>query len=272
MRACFHLAIALMALSCATHAPTRGAGPKSEVVVFGGPPLAPQHRNPTVLYQLDPGAEQFYVWVPKSYTGQVPWGLLVEIEPQFAGDPGLPREDWVEVLEAKRLLWITALKTTNDQPVERRYGKGVLAALEMMKHYNVDPRRVYATGLSGGARVAGGLAFLQPDVFKGAIQHCGADWYQPVPRKVATVESLSDGYGTLLDASEDDRAKARANRFALITGPDDFRHGNILDLFHGGFEKEGFQARLFDVPGMGHEYSDGRTLAAAIDFVDAAPK
>jgi hypothetical protein len=198
--------------------------------------------------------------------------LLVEIEPQTVGSNGVPRADWFEVLETKKLLFVTAMKTTNDQPTDRRYGMGVLGALEMMKHYNVDPRRVYATGLSGGARIAGGLPFLQSDVFKGAIQHCGADWYKPVPRKEASLQSVAEGYGVGIGATEEDLLNAKAQRFALITGRGDFRYGNILDIFHGGFEREGFQAKLFEVPGMGHEYAGALTLAAAIDFVDAVPK
>jgi hypothetical protein len=49
------------------------------------------------------------------------------------------------------------------------------------------------------------------------------------------------------------KLRARQVRFVLITGSNDFRRGNILDIYHGGFSREQFQAKLFDVPGMGHD-------------------
>jgi len=53
-----------------------------------------------------------------------------------------------------------------------------------------------------------------------------------------------------------------------ITGTNDFRRGNILDIFRGGFEQEGFQAKLLDVPGMEHDICDGETLSRALDFLE----
>jgi hypothetical protein len=55
----------------------------------------------------------------------------------------------------------------------------------------------------------------------------------------------------------------------VITGSEDFRRGNILDVFNGGFAKAGFQARLFDIPGMSHDVADASTLSAALDFLEA---
>ena len=52
----------------------------------------------------------------------------------------------------------------------------------------------------------------------------------------------------------------------MITGSRDFRHGNILDIFNGGFAAEGFKAKLFDVPGMPHDTADAQTLSAAPRF------
>jgi len=62
-----------------------------------------------------------------------------------------------------------------------------------------------------------------------------------------------------------DMGRARQVRFALITGSNDFRYGNILDIYHGGFARFGFRAKLFDVPRMGHTTADAATLEAALD-------
>jgi hypothetical protein len=73
----------------------------------------------------------------------------------------------------------------------------------------------------------------------------------------------------LFDASDDEIARARGGRFTLITGSNDFRRGNILDIFHGGFEKEGYKAKLFDISGMDHEICDPQTLSLALDFLES---
>ena len=76
-------------------------------------------------------------------------------------------------------------------------------------------------------------------------------------------------YG-VFDADAQEIARARQVRFVLITGSNDVRRGNVLDIYHGGFSREQFQAKLFDVPGMGHDTCDGATLAAALDFLAGA--
>jgi hypothetical protein len=69
----------------------------------------------------------------------------------------------------------------------------------------------------------------------------------------------------------DEIARARRVRFVLITGTNDFRRGNILDVFDGGFAREGFQAKLLDVPGMEHDICSGEILSAALDFIEGSP-
>jgi hypothetical protein len=142
----------------------------------------------------------------------------------------------------------------------------------MMKHYRIDPNRVYAAGFSGGARMAGLLGFYQADIFHGTIQNCGVDFYKAVPMIAATsqLDTAGQPYG-LLTATEDEIAAARHVRFGLITGTNDFRRGNILDIFNGGFAREGFQAKLFEVQGMAHDVADGKTLSAVLDFLEASP-
>lgn len=120
--------------------------------------------------------------------------------------------------------------------------------------------------------MSGLLGFFQPDIFRGTVQSSGADFYKPVPHVFATslVDTIGKPYG-VFDATAGEIAQAKRVRFALITGTSDFRHGNILDIYEGGFVKEGFNAKLFDVPGMGHEICPAATLSAALDFLNGSP-
>jgi hypothetical protein len=139
----------------------------------------------------------------------------------------------------------------------------------MMHKYNVDKDRVYAAGALGGARMASYLGFTQSDIFHGTIQSCGSDFYKEVPKRYATTAEDKPGYHYgFCDASPAEVADARRSvKFALITGSDDFRRGNILNIYHEGFAKDGFRAKLFDVGPIGRSDCDGHTLEQALNFI-----
>ncbi len=116
--------------------------------------------------------------------------------------------------------------------------------------------------------MSGLLGFYQPDIFRGTIQNCGADFYARVATVYATswVSTTGQPYGRF-NATADEIARARRVRFVLITGANDFRRGNILDIYKGGFARQHFAAKLIDVPGMDHAICDAATLSAALDFL-----
>jgi len=93
--------------------------------------------------------------------------------------------------------------------------------------------------------MAGKLGFYQSDIFHGTIQNCGADFYRQVPTVHATswLSRTGQPYGTF-EATDEEIVQAKRVRFVLVTGTNDFRRGNILDIFNGGFAKEGFKAKL----------------------------
>ena len=238
----------------------------SFVAVFGGSSYAPAHTNPHIAYDLVPANERFFVYVPPSYTGSEAYGLIVFT---YADPSASLIARWQGVLDKRKYICVAAENAGNDQARSRRLGLAVMAAQKMMRSYRIDPARVFAAGFSGGARMSGLLGFYQSDIFRGTIQNCGADFYKPVPIVSATsqLDTAGHPYG-LLEASGAEVAGARKVRFVLITGSNDFRHGNMLDIFHGGFEADGFRAKLFDVSGMSHDICDGETLARALDFLE----
>jgi hypothetical protein len=180
-----------------------------------------------------------------------------------------PPIGWAPVLDARHLLFVAPQNAGNRQDTARRLGLGVLAGSEMLKHYRLDRERIYVSGYSGGARIAGMLGFFQSDLFRGTIQNCGTDFYQNVPKVHATSLVDNAGFPFLFQATEREIRGAKHVRFALITGSEDFRRGNILDIFYGGFTRAGFQVRLFDVPGMSHDVAGGATLNSALDFLES---
>jgi hypothetical protein len=264
------LLFAILACSACQKSAQAGSRIGTFFVIFGGPSLTPKRLSSHVAYNLDPTKERYLVHVPTGYSGKDSYGLIVFID---ASDElnSLPA-GWEAALDVRKYIFVAAQNSGNDQARGRRLGLAVLGALEVAKQYRIDPNRVFVAGFSGGARMAGMLGFYQSDLFRGTIQNCGADFYRSVPIALATsqVDTVGKPYG-LLEASQEDVVAAKQVRFALVTGSGDFRRGNILDIFHGGFKRDGFQAELFDVPGMGHDICRGETLIRILDFLEDRP-
>ena len=259
--------LSLVALPAAAAAQMLSAG-QSQVVTMGGAELKWPSRDPHVAYDTDLSAEHMWVRLPKSAAKDGRVGLVVFVDPEDQVEATPP--GWEAVLDRNHLIFVVPQGAGNSRATDRRCGLAVAAALRLVAFGRVDPARVYAAGLSGGARMAGDLGFYQPDVFHGTIQCCGADFPHAVPQVAPRdAEHAADAEYGHMPATEEEMAAAKVNvRFALVTGSRDFRHGFIVDLFHGGFEKEGFQADLIDVPGMPHTTASGPRFQEALDFIE----
>ena len=236
------------------------------IVTFTTPVAKPSHMNRIINYNLDPSSARFFVCVPRGYTPAQPSGLIVYCS---CGErQGLP-DGWADELDRHRLLFVAPQYAGNMARADRLYGLAVLGALEMMRNYNVDKTHVYVAGFSGGARIASYLAMVHSDIFSGAILSCGCDYYRSVPQVKATevIDSAGHLYGVEpASAVEVAGAKART-KFVLITGNGDFRRGNLLDIYEGGFAHDRFRAKLIDIPEMEHQDCDGKTLDEALNFL-----
>jgi predicted esterase len=214
----------------------------------------PEIANPSPGFKYDPNLtlEQFYVCVPPGAGGRKPFGVLAFIN---AGDEmGLP-PGWKGVLAHQRLLYIAPQNVGNTRDVSIRAGTTVVAIAKMMELYKVDPKRVYVAGFSGGAKVACVVAYHHPDLVRGVLPICG--FFHP---------RLRPEFGP---QDKELLQKAREEvGFALITGPKDPNHANMLDACDKILEPEEYRATIFDVPGMGHEIPAAPTIRAAIAWLE----
>ena len=253
---CTHLAVGNAALS--------GILPTSGLQQLPGRKISITNRYDDTTFVLNFEDETFYLEVPPEYNGSRPYGLIVFMHStnRFT----IP-DDWKNILAQRRFLYIAPQQVGNRQPAARRLALAVAAARKMQELANIDTGRIFITGLSGGGRIASMSAFYQPELFRGCFPICGAEFIHPVERKHATRD---DDYGyTPLPEKISEDIKARM-RFVLITGEDDFRRGNILDLYHDGFVKHGFATKLLDVPGMGHDVCNADILEKALDFLESS--
>ena len=211
---------------------------------------------------IDLAKESFQIIVPATYRHSEPWGVFIWISP---GDtPAIPAE-WEPVLAARKLLFAGAFKSGNPRNIFDRMRLAIAANAGMRERFNVDGRRVYVSGFSGGGRVASMLGVAFADMFSGAVPFMGVNFYEDV------VGDDGKTYGTNFIPDPQVLAIARkACRYALVTGEKDFNRANTKAVFEQGYRKEGFANVIYlEAPGVGHKLPPANWLEQGLEFLDA---
>lgn len=171
-------------------------------------------------------------------------GVFVFVSPTDSGE--LPPE-WLDVLEQANLEWIAADGFGNSRPTAQRMLVAVMA-LNVARQEQLDARRLYVSGLSGGGRVASECITHFPQLFTGALFMVGANFYLPAE---ATARGL-----------------LVTRPLVFLTGSRDFNHREMRQVY-GRYSLAGLpHLLLLDVDGFGHERARPEQLRAALQFLD----
>jgi hypothetical protein len=219
----------------------------------------------------DLASESFQVRVPDSYTpGESGWGLLVWVSPAHSGN--VPRKEWLDILDKHKLIWIGADRSGNDRALWCRIGLAVDAATNLQQQYHIDPGRIYVSGMSGGAKIAGLLGLGYADVFTGGIYCCGANYYRDVEAPPDPAHPLGPGqrrmypracYPPPLKFLTLSKTKFH---HVLITGDNDMNREPTQAMFEKGFKVDGFKhVSYLQVPDMRHELPPAEWFDKALD-------
>jgi hypothetical protein len=73
--------------------------------------------------------------------------------------------EYEPLLEKRKLLAVAAYKSGNSRNIFDRFRLAIDAVVNLQKRFNVDSRRIYVSGFSGGARTASMLAVAYADLF-----------------------------------------------------------------------------------------------------------
>ena len=190
-------------------------------------------------------AIEWEVFVPDNYDSENPAGILIYISPKQTGN--IPNQ-WKSLLAEHNLIWIGANKSGNRVIVPRRIAYAIAAAAVIDKDYEVDTERIYLTGCSGGGKVASMVAAIYPDIFKGAIFNCGAEyWGEDTPDRLDLI---------------------RANRYVFITGTYDQALEPTKKAYRG-FRSAGIEhSILMVIRDMTHSNPKKRDFKKAIEYLD----
>ena len=214
----------------------------------------------------DVSLEKFDIIVPKKYKKGDPHGLFIWVSPSNA--PSISPE-WEAVLAEKKLIFVGAHNSGNNREVFARMRMAVDANDNMRELYDIDDKRVYVSGFSGGARVASMLGVTYADMFTGAIAFMGVNFYTDIVSldKTEVFEARYIPHEEIAALAKDQC------RYVLVTGEKDFNLKNTSAVFENGFKKEGFKSVEFmNIPGQGHQPPKAEWFKKAIEFLDAGAK
>jgi predicted esterase len=199
------------------------------------------------------------VRLPKGHDARMASGLLVFIH--AAPDAAIP-EAITAAADALGLVCASAANVGNDQTVADRLQRTLDLVETVRTRHLIDADRVYFTGLSGGGKITTHAFFGFPEVVKGGVPVVAISVYEHMKR--------ADGKyyrGDFPKPAERKLEQLRKHRLACITGKQDGNYEHIT-LAIKLMLKDRLDVRLFDVPGMGHEFASAESIAEALTWVD----
>lgn len=205
---------------------------------------------------ITPAKETWQVYVPKSYDGTAPYGVLVWIQPE---DESRFPPGWGGVLDARHVIYVSAANSGNDQGVySRRIPLALTGLANIESRYRIDPARVYAGGFSGGGKVASTIAAAYADVFTGGL-----------------FVANSFGIGTMeipVPAPEVYKLMRERGRYVFLVGSDDPVAELVTNRAVAADEQHCIlRVKLVNMFNRGHVNASAAYLNYAINYLDSPP-
>lgn len=205
------------------------------------------------------------IYIPPSYDGTEPYGLVTFIN---SGNNGGLIQQWRTVLDEKKLIYIAGDNIGNPIHVDIRMGVAMAAVYRLKEVLNIDSTRVYTSGNSGGARMATVLAYTYPEWFFGSFPNCGASYPREVAQDYET-QNPNSHYEYTIPFTATDLAyiKSFDRRYGILTSYDDFREGDIMNIYHNGLVPDGFKGKFLETAGP-HCATTTEHFRDAVNFVE----
>jgi poly(3-hydroxybutyrate) depolymerase len=212
-------------------------------------------------WDYDLAKESFSLYVPSDYDRNGdPYGMVVWVSP--FSDGSIP-EGLKRAFDERRLIWIGPNNVGNDRHIYQRSGLSLDAVENMKGTYNVDPDRIYVSGLSGGGKMAAMMAVDYPEIFAGGFPIIGMTTYLRVPLESSPGQAVA----RFPAPAPDVLSRARRQPLVIMTGSGDFNREECR-LTAAAYEQDGFEhLHLIDIDGMGHEMPTPENFARGLDLL-----
>lgn len=205
-------------------------------------------------------SETIHIRLPRNWSPDRPSGVLLWISPtEDARVPTLLEP----ALDELNLIAVSADRAHNERPITDRLQLCLDAVQTARSRFIIDESRIYASGLSGGARCAAILQCCMPDLFTGAVPIAGLDSYHDAP----TGSGALAWPARFAKPAPRTFALLKSRRIRVITGDQDFNEPEILAR-SAELSSDGIDITTEVVPGMGHTMPTPERFAEALRWVD----
>jgi acetyl esterase/lipase len=136
----------------------------------------------------------------------------------------------------------------------------------MKARYNIDPDRVYVSGVSGGGRIASMLGVGYADIFKGGFYIIGCNFY----RQELSVEQKGAAFpkSYSVPPAKIFNFARKQSKHVFLTGDHD-PNREQTEIYYKAFKKDGFEHITYlQVPGMGHRPPDSEWFEKGMAALD----
>ncbi|BDS10378.1 T9SS type A sorting domain-containing protein [Aureispira anguillae] len=205
------------------------------------------------------------IYIPPSYDGTEPYGLVTFIN---SGNNGGLFPQWRAVLDEKKLIYIAGDNIGNSINVNIRMGVAMAAVYRLKEVLNIDSTRIYTSGNSGGARMSTVLAYTYPEWFFGSFPNCGSSYPREVAQDYETQNPNSHYEYTIPFTTADlNYIRSFDRRYGILTSYDDFREGDIMNIYHNGMVEDGIKGKFLETAGP-HCATTTEHFRDAVNFVE----
>lgn len=224
----------------------------------------------------------FQIVLPKDYDGSESYGLLVFIHPNDQIDLNhFYGRALTDILAKHKMIWVSYNNAGNSVMPNVRLGLALDAAHNMVRHYRIDTKRVYVSGLSGGGRMTCMAGIYYPQVFTGAIPIVGTLYFRDVtlpedPSLRALIKPEPPEGGTIWPrgliepTAKTLRKMTQEQRWVLLAGELDYNMPQMRAHFEQGFERDQFEhAHYLEIKGMGHAYPEAKWYDHALTLLES---
>jgi hypothetical protein len=134
-------------------------------------------------------ANTYDVYLPQTHSAEADYPVLIFFSPDGKGRT--PVEKYQVLADEWEFILVGSNYTKNGMPGDKALAGGNELVTDVAGRFNVDRARIYLSGFSGGARVAGGVAVQRMDVT--GVICCSATPPSPVvPRGYIGIAGLGD--------------------------------------------------------------------------------
>ena len=224
------------------------------------------HASVTVI--ADP-TNSYALYLPSAYSPLKRWPLLLVFDPFARGEVGVKLFH-----EAAEKYGFIVVGSNNSRNFQDPSAAVRLLWADLKERYGIDPRRIYAAGLSGGARVASSLALACKSCIAGVIANSaglpnGASVPGPEVAEWFLVAGSTDfNYPEMLHLKEALEAHNAVSRFVVYDGPHNWMPKDFAESALAWLE---LRAMIRELAPMDKDFA-GRQFESRVAEAQAAQK